>query len=234
MKKGVVQAIMLALLFAVSLAVGYFAPKLIPAGKEVLVEDEAQVLEAEETGISVIPEILGIEGLEHDMSGMYRFSVKATVPSGDGVIYILYSDESRSMEIGRCEDGKFSGISPSVSKGVYWLCAVNKRTMTDSSALTPVSGFNYVAMVEKITKSELENICNSGDFGNSTSSKFSNRVSKSLVLVPNGMRANEREVKKIDDICKKINMETWKNIKITGIEYDKQNKLSKVVFDVIY
>lgn len=235
MKNKAILYLVLLSASAASCAVGYFVTGLVlsgmpvhPTASEPYREDG---LSDGRQSLSVIPEIVVAGTPRLTASGRYDLNVEAGVQSGDGLAYVIYGDEACMSEVGRNSDGRFSGLAPSPS-GTYWLRAMNVRT-GDFSESVPVNGFRQVVMYEKITAAELEKICNSGNFA-SAPPKFHHRISPSLVIVPNGMDADERGVSTIADVCQKMKMDVWHSIKITGMEYDSQNRLCKVVFDVKY
>lgn len=200
--------------------------------------DDADVAAPSETKVeipvekvSTVPVISSVSNPVRDAAGNYSFQVKASVESGDDLKYGLFSDANRQNQVAMTSDGNFTSIAPS-STGSYYLAVVNDITHQWSES-KKVSGFDKPVMFEKVTKEELEKICNSGDYGMAPA-KFSHRFAPGFVIVANGMKDDERAVKSVSDICQKVMMGTWRSITIQTMEYDSQNRVKKLVFNVNY
>ena len=233
MGKGL-QLVLLAVVFAAFGVVGFFLGDIlfseISDKSNVTVIDEP-VVEVVEQRIPAIPVIESISIPVREATGKYSFKVEASVPTGDDLEYILCSDASCLDEVYRSVDGHFVEIAPNMASTYY--LQVNNVITGEKTEIVPVKGFVQVIMCEKITKSELEKICNSGDYGVAPP-KFNLRIVPKLVIVANGVKSDERGVASIADICQKIMMGTWNSVAVESIEYDSQNRMKKLTLRVNY
>lgn len=234
MGKGL-QIILLAVVFAVCGVGGFFLGEVLLSDtqEEVVVEAapvvEEPVVDEPAPAVPAVPEIKEVSVPAYGADRKYSFSVKAEVHTGDALEYVLYGDDACQKEIVRTLDGVFSGIASSHA-GTYYLCVVNSVT-GETSAVTPVKGF--VFKYDKITKEELERICNSGDYGTAPA-KFNHRIVAKLAIVANGIKSDERGVASVADICQKVMMGTWNSISVDEITYDSQNRMKKLTISVNY
>ncbi len=235
MGKGL-QIVFLMALFAICGVGGFFLGEfLLPTVSEEVVETvpvtvPVPVVEEEPAlPVPAVPQLGDVSTPEYGADKKYGFTVKAQVHTADALDYILYSDAACQKEVTRNRDGVFAGLS-SNSAGTYYLRVVN--TVTDESTVAvPVKGFLF--KYDKISKTELEQICNSGDFA-SAPPKFNHRISSKLVITSRGIKENERGVASVADICQKVMMNTWQSITVEHIGYDSQYRMNKLVINVNY
>lgn len=230
-----VQIVLLVCVFAVCGTGGYFLGGLVPDDVEPqpVVETAAPVV-APEPAPSAVPVVSEVSmARRNESTGKYSIDVTASVPSGDNLIYVLYSDETCSVEVAKELTGQFVDI-PASASARYWLRVENLKT-GDKSEVCPVDGFRQITMYKKITKEEVERICNTNDFSTAGSKAFHSRISNQLKLMPIGMKSGERPVASVSDICNKISMNTWDSITVEdNIAYDGQNRMIKLTFKVNY
>ena len=258
--KNSLQIVLLVLVFAVCAAGGYVLGKFLKnviethesnhavsevtyinpsAGAQQSVEAVAAAAPAEpvteivqpEEPRSAVPVIDNISSPKRNSAGKYSFEAKASVPGDDQLEYVLFADQDANVELVRQDVGTFVDLEPSQS-GVYYLAVQNTATQ-EWSEMRAVKGFVKPVMYEKVTIDELQKICNSGDYGTAPD-KYSHRFAPGFVIVANGMHADEKAVKTIPDICLKVMMGTWRSISIESIDYDSQNRVKKLVFNVNY
>lgn len=235
MNKGI-QIVLLVLVFIACAAGGYFLGGVImgaPQVEEVVAETVAAPVEIVEE-VVVIPAVPVVESVSapvRDNSGNYSLDVLAIVHTGDPLEYFLYEDAECYVEKARTTTGKFTSVIPSAAS-TYYLRVVNVNTGESTDAM-PVKGFVKLMMYEKITKSELEKICNSGDYGTAPA-KFNHRIASKLVIVTNGINDGERGVASVADVCQKVMMGTWSSVNVEDIEYDSQNRMKKLTLRVNY
>lgn len=234
MGKGL-QIVFLTALFVICGVGGFFLGEFILPDVSEEVAEAAPVVQTPVVEVETVPTVPAVPQLdnvstpEYGTDRKYSFTAKAQVSTGDALDYVLYSDETCQKEVARNRDGVFAGLV-SNSAGTYYLRVVN--TVTDeSTAAVPVKGF--VFKYDKISKTELEKICNSGDF-TSAPPKFNHRVSSKLVITTKGMKEDERGVASIADICHKVEMNKWQSIAVEHIGYDSQYRMNKLVINVNY
>lgn len=233
MGKGL-QIALVALLYIVCAVGGYFLHDVVMVSSEsddvpVVVEDVAA--EVEVPVVDAVPVIGDISAPKRGASGKYSFSVVATVPTEDRLLYVLYSDQECQKEVAQSLDGIFDGL-PAVASAKYYVRVQNLAT-DDLSEVVKVSGFVPVTMYEKITKEEIEKVCNSGDYTATT--KLNTRIANGCQIVAQGMNSDERGVSTVADVCNKVMMGTWKSVTVAApIEYDSQNRMKKLVLRVNY
>lgn len=224
------QITFVVLLYFVCAAGGYFLHDVVmdnlPAGDFYSQED---VIETPE--VSAVPVIGDVTAPKRMASGKYAFSVSASVPTGDELIYAVYSEAECLTEVAKSLDGKFDEI-PAVPSATYHVRVQNLSTK-DNSEVVAVSGFVPLVMYEKITKAEIERICNSGDFGTAPQ-KFNHRIANGCQIIPQGINPDERGVSTVADVCGKIQIGMWKSVTAETIEYDAQNRMKKLVLKVNY
>ena len=233
MGKGL-QIALVALLYILCAAGGYFLHDVVMASamvEETVASEEQQVVPNEEPVVSAVPMISEISAPKRQSTGKYNFSVSASVPTSDELIYFVYSDVECLTEVAKTLDGNFMNI-PAVASQTYYVRVQNLSTK-DLSEVSSVSGFVPLTMYEKITKAEIEKICNSGDFGTAPD-KFNLRIAKGCQIIPQGIKDGERGVSTVADVCQKIMMGIWQSVTAESIEYDSQNRMKKLVLRVNY
>ena len=223
----------MALLYVVCAAGGYFLQGVVMGERAVEsayvpedVEDEPEV-----PAVSPVPVIENVSEPKHAAAGKYSFTVSASVPTGDQLLYAVYTEQDCLNEVAKTLDGKFENI-PGVQSATYYVRVHNLST-DDRSEVMPVKGFVQLIMYEKITKSEIERICNSGDF-QTAPAKLNLRIATGCQIIPQGMSSEERGVSTIADVCLKVKSEKWKSVTAESIEYDSQNRMKKLVLKVNY
>jgi hypothetical protein len=244
MNKGL-QAFSLIALFAVSGFIGYIAEgilieKQLPFGiakpapvVEPVVEPIPEPVVEPVVTLSTIPTFVegGGSAPKRDSAGKYNFAVQAVVESGDALKYILYKDEACTEEVASSDDGNFKNI-PSIANATYFLRVQNTAT-GEYSEIAEVKGFVWVKMYTKVSKSELEGLINSGDFGRCPSD-YKERILRTIKIEVRGMNPNERGVSSLADMFSKISMGTWASVNVVETAYDAQGRLSKLVVSVNY
>lgn len=223
----------MALLYIVCAAGGFFLQDFVMGAVEVSAESvqEEVIAVPEVPSVSAVPVVEEVSVPKRMASGKYSFDVTASVPSGDEIIYLVYAEQQCQTEVARSLDGKFAEI-PAVASATYYVCVRNLLT-NDSSEVSKVSGFVPVTMYDKITKAEIEKICNSGDFGTAPA-KFNHRIATGCQIIPKGIKPDERGVSTVADVCQKVMMGIWTSVSAESIEYDSQNRMKKLVLKVNY
>lgn len=240
MSKGL-KIVSVCLEFAAFAAVGYFLggmflsdrtfDKVEYAEPEPLAEAPVEEIVA----LSTVPVLLAeeISAPSRGSDGRYSFKAYAAVESGDSLEYILFSDAECTKQIASNGTGRFNNVPASVSQ-TYYLCAQNVVT-GDYSELIPVSGFVKVAVYERITKEELHRIINIEQSYDAASEGFSHRIAPSCRVVLNGAKPEDASLVKIDEFCFKVMVGHWESVTIhDGIEYDSENRMTKLVMTVNY
>lgn len=240
MSKGL-KIVSVCLEFAAFAAVGYFLGGIFLSDRTF---DKVEYTEPEPLAEAPVEEIVPLSTvpvlLAEDISaplrgsdGKYSFKAYAAVESGDSLEYILFSDAECTKQIASNGTGSFNNVPSSVSQ-TYYLCAQNVVT-GDFSELIPVSGFVKVAMYERITKEELHRIINIEQTYEATPKGFSHRFAPSCKFVLNGAKPEDASLASIDEFCSKVMFRHWESVTIhDGIEYDSENRITKLVMTVNY
>lgn len=233
MGKGL-QIVLLAVLFAGCAAGGWFLQGAVMGDGDVQEEPEVKtVIEVKPTvpEADCIPVISEVTAPKREADGRFSFSVTSSVASGDDLLYVLYGDKDCTVEVAKELQGNFNGIAPTASQ-TYWL-KVQNMASGDWSTVTEVKGFVQLVMYEKITAAELEQICNSGDYG-TASPNFSKRISSKFSIISRGMKPEENPVSTVGDICSKVAMGIWRSVSVENITYDSQNRMKELTLRVNY
>jgi hypothetical protein len=186
----------------------------------------------------VMPVVTDLGKPEYDKTAKaYRFSVTASVPSGDPLTYQL-TDKSGNVLVSS-STGSFSGVSPSVD-GTYYLQVVNSRSRDMKTTPQKVSGFDVQPevvqpTVKKVTSQELAAKLNTGDYGSSFSKTWEREyMAPGYVVVCEGKKDGERAPESIGDICNRILMGTWSSLTVKSLSYDEFNRITRVRIVVNY
>lgn len=241
MNKGL-QIFLLILLFAIGFGGGYVIEDMLLGNKEEPLPKDDQGQEKEYTyekpddesdeAKSTVPVIDGKPTPKRSANNTYSFTAKATVESGDNLMYELYSDASCTNLIDENRSGEFSNI-PSSSNGKYYLCVVNLNT-NDVSEVCEISGFVYVQMFTKLESHEIENVVNNIKIWSDVPADFKNRVAIPIKITVSNLRSDENPVSNLADACRKVNMGTWNSITVTDKAYDSQGRLNALTISVNY
>ncbi|MBO5419869.1 MAG: hypothetical protein J6A22_07265 [Bacteroidales bacterium] len=229
------QIILLVLLFVVCGALGFFLGKVF-VGADNHVSQEVIVEEVVEEPVVVLSTIPVIDDVTPPVGkrGVYEFSVKGSVESGDAIIYGLYSDEGCSVKVAENLDGVFTGIAGTDSKK-YYVMAQNYRT-SDTSDIVVVEGFAKLHMFRKILESELEQLFNVTRSWSDAPEWMSASVSASMQLqiVNLDPEREPRATKTLGEVCMKVANGQWESVDVRSMSYDIQNRLQKLTIAVNY
>lgn len=246
MGKGV-KIVLVCLEFVAFAAGGYFIGENFLSGVTISKEASVQAVveepvevpaPVEEVVLSPVPVLLA-EGISKPVlgnDGKYSFDVAAAVENGDALVYILFADAECNNKVADNADGKFKGLQP-VASQTYYVCAQNAMT-GDYSDLIEVKGFvkpePKLQMYNKITKEELDHIFNVAKSYDAAGKGFSHRMAPGYKIVTNGLAEGERKVSDIAEICTKTSFGMWASVSVTELQYDAQNRLTKLVITVNY
>ena len=238
MNKGL-QIFLLILLFAIGFGGGYVIEDMLLGNKEEsltkptpIPDPYDQPGDESDEAKSTVPVIDGKTTPKRSANNTYSFTAKATVESGDNLMYELYSDASCTNLIDENRSGEFSNI-PSSSNGKYYLCVVNLNT-NDVSEVCEISGFVYVQMFTKLESHEIENVVNNIKIWSDVPADFKNRVANPIKITVSNLRSDENPVSNLADACRKVNMGTWNSITVTNKAYDSQGRLNALTISVNY
>lgn len=241
MNKGL-QIFLLILLFAIGFGGGYVIEDMLLGNKEEPLPNDDQGQEKEYTyekpddesdeAKSTVPVIDGKPTPKRSANNTYSFTAKATVESGDNLMYELYSDASCTNLIDENRSGEFSNI-PSSSNGKYYLCVVNLNT-NDVSEVCEISGFVYVQMFTKLESHEIENVVNNIKIWSDVPADFKNRVAIPIKITVSNLRSDENPVSNLADACRKVYYGKWNSITVTYKAYDGQGRLNALTISVNY
>lgn len=238
MNKGL-QIFLLILLFAIGFGGGYVIEDMLLGNKEKSQPKYDQGQEKEYTdkelgdesdeAKSTVPVIDGKPTPKRSANNTYSFTAKATVESGDNLMYELYKDANCTSKEDDNLDGEFSNI-PYPSTGKYYLRVVNART-NDVSEVCEISGFVYVKKYTKLQPHEIEYVVNNLKNFSAASDDFKERVAnKGLIKVTvTNLRSDEREVHNLPDVCSKVLQGFWTSITVSTPSYDEQGRLTGIV-----
>ena len=238
MNKGL-QIFLLILLFAIGFGGGYVIEDMLLGNKEEpltkptpIPDPYDQLGDESDEAKSTVPVIDGKPTPKRSANNTYSFTAKATVESGDNLMYELYSDASCTNLIDENRSGEFSNI-PSSSNGKYYLCVVNLNT-NDVSEVCEISGFVYVQMFTQLESHEIENVVNNIKIWSDVPADFKNRVANPIKITVSNLRSDENPVSNLADACRKVNMGTWNSITVTNKAYDSQGRLNALTISVNY
>ena len=238
MNKGL-QIFLLILLFAIGFGGGYVIEDMLLGNKEEPLTKPTPIPnpydqsgDESDEAKSTVPVIDGKPTPKRSANNTYSFTAKATVESGDNLMYELYSDASCTNLIDENRSGEFSNI-PSSSNGKYYLCVVNLNT-NDVSEVCEISGFVYVQMFTKLESHEIENVVNNIKIWSDVPADFKNRVANPIKITVSNLRSDENPVSNLADACRKVNMGTWNSITVTNKAYDAQGRLNALTISVNY
>ena len=192
--------------------------------------------------VSTKPVITSHSKPERNSKGLYSFTVNAEVESGDRLVYELFEDEKCSVKIGRDNmDGKFSDVAVKDVTSIY--ARVFNLKTDEQSELHEISGFEEAKAPEaqqlpkfrKITSAEIQQWVN---VDKSTEAAFKG-YTKSLasgykIEVRNQSSEEVRPATTVADMCNKVQFGTWKSIQNVSINYDAQDRITKISVDVNY
>ena len=226
----------------IALAVGFFGAGFLPLNKTAesapantpAVETPAAPVVQQPTVADATPSFTEVsEPSFNRKNGTYSFKVAATTPSGDNIIYKLFSQKKDL--VGNSEDGYFQNIKPTTD-GVYYVQAVNAVNPEKTTALRPVSGFEVKEVaVDKISKGDLTAKFNTGSYAQSFSGAWERTyLAPGCKFTFTGIRDGERHPSDIGDICRRINMNTWASVNVTSVSYDALNHITGMTIAVTY
>lgn len=151
-----------------------------------------------------------------------KVHVKGETEPGDGsVIYELYDDGRKLISSGNSS----TLIVPQSQSGKYFVVVKDSKT-GDSCEPYEIKGCN----IQKMSKSRLEQICNSGDYTTMRNIE-AYEISSSLKLSFVGV-SDDDMASSIDDICTRISLGIWSSVSIVEIRYDDLNLVEFVKFRV--
>lgn len=231
MNKGT-QIFLLIVLFAASVAGGYFLEEVV-MGKDSSKSRKTVVVEPEVV-LSPIPDSLTWTAPKKAKSGKYSLTASAYVESGDILMYHLYEDKECKRAYASNYDGEFSEI-PGTASQTYYLVVQNYDT-GDLSEVKPITGFVKEAQYDKIPLAELQSIINSGLWANAPESYLKGgRIHPNFSLKPIGIDPAEvRPPKSLADVCNKIQANKWASAKLANPVYNRQGQLTSIEVYVTY
>ena len=157
-------------------------------------------------------------------SRMYSATVyvKGIADDGSEIIYELYNDGNELIS----NDNSSKLIIPQSLSGVYFVTIRNSDT-GERSKPYEITG----CVIQRMEKSRLEQICNSGDYTTMRNME-AYELSSSLTLEFSGVSEDEDVATSIDDICTRISLGIWSSVSVVDIRYDSLNRIEFVKFKV--
>lgn len=166
----------------------------------------------------------------------YSLNVIAkNVPAGAKVKYELCQEYDPMNHIKKVlmtsDDGRFENVPPSKNECCTYyvvVTAFGSDGQVLSSRDHEVEGFEEVKPVsERITKAQLQSMINRRDValqgGNHT---ISNNV---MILV----KGNGSRPETFQDVYNNLEFGIWRSVSVTGVDYDSDNRVNKVVLSVV-
>lgn len=225
----------------ISLAAGFFGAGFLPLNKtaEPVTENPAAVETAapvvqQPTAADATPAFTEMsEPSFNQKNGTYSFKVAAKTPSGDNILYKLFSNKKELVSSN--EDGYFQNIKPTAD-GIYFVQAVNAGKQELATDLRQVSGFEVKEVaVNKISKADLTAKFNTGSYTQSFSGAWERTyLAPGCKFTFTGIKEGERHPSDIGDICRRINMNTWASVNVTSVSYDALNHITGMTIAVTY
>lgn len=233
MNKGT-QIFLLIVLFAASVAGGYFLEEVV-MGKDSSKSRKAVVVEPEVV-LSPIPDSLTWTAPKKAKSGKYSFTASAFVEADAILMYHLYEDKECKRAYASNYDGEFSEI-PGTASQTYYLVVQNYDT-GDLSEVKPITGFVKEAQYDKIPLAELQSIINSGSWTNAPDSylkggRIAPNFSIKVIGLDSARDARSKPVT-LADVCVKIGYKTWKEARLANPVYNRQGQLTSIDVYVTY
>lgn len=151
----------------------------------------------------------------------YEVRPKATLEGCDTASfeYLVFDDQNNYL---KTETKKVFALDATAS-GKYYLLARETTTGKESDVLE-ITG----CTVRKMSKSRLEQICNSGDYSNLTREEaYDFAENYTMTFNPSTNSASS-----ISDICTKISLGLWKSVKVNDIVYDNKGRIKQIKFNV--
>ena len=227
MNKGT-QIFLLIVLFAASVAGGYFLEEVV-MGKDSSKSRKAVVVEPEVV-LSTVPDSLTWTTPVKAKSGKYSFTASAYVESGDPLCYYIYKDKDCLTMIDESTKGEFNDI-PANKSGIYYLRVLNMST-GEYSGVCDIEGFKEVQKCKQITKADLEKAFN---VEKATPGWFKNSLGRNCDVQVLGMRADEfNSPKTLGAVCDKVYFNDWNSVVVNDVAYNDMGQLTKVVITVNY
>ena len=218
------QIFLVVLLFFVCGVVGYFLGEFVFEDTDKEIPEVSVVIEQPK---SKIPVILN-DPLVPQLNGRYySLDVNATVESGDGLLYSLTTVTEPYKEIQVNNDGKFDSISFPSKGNEYRVVVYNIESVDSTVRIVP--GFERITKIlNPITKDELQRALNNVTDSEVPKSMYSRFSVQQRVVGRDGkaMYGNFAELWNASYV-----LET--KFKIHHCEYDDDNKLVKVVAEMI-
>lgn len=234
------QIFLLIMLFGASCVGGYFLGEILLGEMSIkVVTPEPQPVEIVEEIVvepevtySTQPSIVDISIPKRESNGTYSFTIVADVESKDTLKYELYKDDAYTTQVTSNLDGVFTNIASS-STSTYYVSVVNLQT--EEYVRCEVSGFLYVHMYQKITKTELEKLVNVDRDWSAAPKGFSSRIAPGLKIEIEGLKADEQlQVSNLAEICNKTLFNTWSSVDVLKMSYDGQGRLQHLKIKVNY
>ena len=216
------QILLVILLFFVCGVVGYFAGEFIFEDTDKEITEVPLVIEQPKSKIPVILDDTLVPQLD---GRFYSLNVRATVESGDPLLYSLTTATEPYEEIQFNNDGKFDSISAPSKGNEYRVVIYNIES--DDAGERIVSGFERITRIPNpITEAELQrSLGKDSEVPTSISSRFSTQ-----------QRVVDRDGKHMSSNFAKLWQDSYLldfKYKIHHCEYDADNKLVKVVAERI-
>lgn len=140
----------------------------------------------------------------------------------DDLVYELHNDDNELISSGNSSRLEI----PQSQSGVYYV-TVRDIEAGDRSKPYEITG----CRIQRMEKSRLERICNSGDYTTMRNME-AYELSSSLTLEFSGVSEDEDVAASIDDICTRISLGIWSSISVMDIRYDGLNRIEFVKFKV--
>lgn len=134
--------------------------------------------------------------------------------------YLVFDDQNNYL---KTETKKVFALDATAS-GKYYLLARETTTGKESDKLE-ITG----CTVRKMSKSRLEQICNSGNYRTQTNEEAYD-YNPNLILK---FEPSSEFAYSISEVCSAIDMGIWQEVKVRDIKYDNLGRIKEVKFNVV-
>lgn len=193
-----------------------------PVQEETVESNPVQIEPIQRKSEVVAPIITSVDGPEFSVKDRYYIvTVHAAASNASTVEYILENENGIIISSGESAQIKV----PQSQSGIYYVSAMDTKTGAKGDS-KEIKG----CIIRKMSKSRLEQICNSGDYTmmrNAEAYELSPSIKLSFIGIP-----EDQEAASIDDICTRISLGIWSSVSIVEILYDDLNLVQSVKFQV--
>ncbi len=166
--------------------------------------------------------------------GSYSFTASIeNEPEGRNVYVAVCDYYDNSKVIARSSDGlKFEGVPASENKGKYFLGVFDAKSNQLLGGSERGGFLPQEKAASKMTVGQLQKLIDDRDPSLDGAGE-NKQISPSVSLKFTGIDESARLPKSLADVVTKLELESWKAVEVTNVEYDDMNLISSVTLKVI-